>query len=174
MPEQDAPVQGMPAANRPEMPASYGIQAPESGSGLLPWSQVDERMATARNYWIGTTRPDGRPHTMPVWGLWLDGVFYFSTGRGSRKERNLTASPHLVVHLESGDDVVILEGVAKEIRDVALLTRYADAYEAKYQVRPDPGDVEGNVTYVLRPHVVFAWQESDFPGGATRWRFGGV
>jgi hypothetical protein len=46
------------------MPDGYGI--PESTSGTLPWSFVDEQMLTARNYWVVTVRPDGRPHAMPV------------------------------------------------------------------------------------------------------------
>ena len=152
------------------MPAGYGILDPTSGSGLLPWSRVSERMAGARNYWIGTTRPDGRPHAAPVWGVWLDETFYVGTERLSRKARNLAADPRLVVHLESGDDVVILAGVAEAVTDAAPLTRYADAYDAKYQFRPDPSD--GGPTYALRPRVAYAWLESDFVGGATRWPFG--
>ncbi|MBI3961965.1 MAG: pyridoxamine 5'-phosphate oxidase family protein [Deinococcus sp.] len=127
-------------------------------------------MSQARNYWIGTAWPDGRPHAMSVWGLWLNEAFYFQTSRGSRKARNLADNPHLVVHLESGDDVVILEGVAEEITNPLLLSQFADAYQAKYQFRPDPSDASA-VVYTLQPRVAFAWLETDFPGGATRWRF---
>jgi hypothetical protein len=74
-----------------------------------------------------------------------------------------------VVHLESGDLTVILEGRVREVRDAALLTRYADAYQAKYRFRPDPGDRK-NVTYALRARVGFAWRERDFPKSATRWK----
>lgn len=69
----------------------------------------------ARNYWVVTTRSDGKPHSVPVWSIWLDETFYFGTDRRSRKGRNLATNPGLVVHLESGDDVVILEGVAEEV-----------------------------------------------------------
>jgi hypothetical protein len=93
---------------RPDIPG-YGIRP--DGEGILPWSFVDERMANARNYWVATTRPDGRPHAMPLSGVWIDGSFCFGTGPGSRKARNLAENPHLVVHSESGDEVVILEGV---------------------------------------------------------------
>lgn len=157
-----------PKPGRPDMPAGYGIR--QDSAGLLPWSWVDERMARSRNYWVVTTRPDGRPHARPVWGVWVDGCFYFGTDRRSRKARNLAENPALLVHLESGDEAVILEGVAEEVTDGAVLARYADAYEAKYQFRPDPGDA-GGVTYALRHQVAFAWLESDFPGSATRWQF---
>ncbi len=75
---------------RPDMPG-YGIHL--GGEGMLPWSHVSERMSAARNYWIGTTRPDGRPHATPVWGVWVDETFYFGTGERSRKGRNLAADP---------------------------------------------------------------------------------
>lgn len=105
-----------------------------------------------------------------MWGVWVDGTFYFGTDRRSRKARNLAENAALVVHLESGDEAVILEGVAEEVTDASVLARYADAYEAKYQFRPDPSD-PGGVTYALRHQVAFAWLESDFPGSATRWQF---
>jgi PPOX class probable F420-dependent enzyme len=152
------------------MPKEYGIKGLKSGSGLLPWKCVVEQMAQARNYWIGTVRPDGRPHVMPVWGIWLNETFLFSTSRGSQKARNLSRNPRLVVHLESGDDVVILEGTAEEITDPVLLEQFAEAYQSKYQFRPGIQDTK-NVTYALRVRVAFSWLEADFPGGATRWQF---
>ena len=158
-----------PTPSRPNVPETYGIPA-ELDDGGVPWSLIDEKLAAARNYWVASTRPDGRPHAMPVWGIWLEGAFVFSTDGASRKGRNIAANPALAVHLESGDDVVVIEGVAAELRDAALLARYADAYEAKYAFRPDTSDV-ATATYALRPAVAFAWLESDFPASATRWTF---
>ena len=72
----------------------YGIS--DSAEGILPWSWAAERLSQAHNYFVATARPDGRPHVMPVWGLWLDDAFYFSTGASSRKARNLAANPRCV------------------------------------------------------------------------------
>jgi hypothetical protein len=151
------------------MPAAYGIE--QGGDGLLPWSFVAERLAGARNYWVGTTRPDGRPHAAPVWGLWLDGAFYFSSDPASRKGRNLAARPDAVVHLESGDDAVILEGTLERVGDAAVLARFADAYDAKYGIRMDTTDPDYAV-YRLWARAAYAWREQDFPRSATRWRLG--
>jgi hypothetical protein len=160
---------GRPAiVDRPAM-SEYGLLAADDGRGLFPWSWVQERMAAARNYWIGSTRPDGRPHVMPVWGVWLDDVFYFSTGVTSRKARNLAANPAIVVHLESGDDVVVMEGTAERMDDPALKSRVNAVYAPKYKMEEDV--ISSGPLYGLRPQVVFAWLESDFPGSATRWRF---
>lgn len=151
-----------PEPSRLQTEESYGV--PESVEGMLPWSYVEERMPGARNYWLATVRPDGRPHSVPVWGIWLDGTFYFGGGRRTRKARNLETNPHVVVHLESGDDVVILEGVAEEITDPSLLVRIDDAYEAKYGIR------HGTPIWALRPRAAYGWD--DFPKSATRWLFG--
>jgi PPOX class probable F420-dependent enzyme len=137
----------------------------------LAWDWARRRLVTAHNYWISTTRPDGRPHAMPIWGLWIDETFLFSTARRSRKARNLARDPRLIVHLESGDQTVILEGRAREITDRALLDRYATTYHSKYRYRPDPAD-RAQVTYGVRPARAYAWRERDFPASATRWRFG--
>jgi PPOX class probable F420-dependent enzyme len=131
---------------------------------MLDWSWAEERLTSSRNYWIGTVRPDGSPHAAPVWGLWIDGAVVFSTSPESRKGRNLARDPRVVVHLESGDDVVILEG---EIEVIRLEERMADAYEAKYAYRPGG---EGD-WFSLRPRVAHAWREVDFPSTATRFSF---
>jgi hypothetical protein len=114
------------------MPAGYGI--PESDEGMLDWSWAVERLETARNYWFGTTRPEGRPHVMPGWAVWLGGELYFEGSPLTRRARNLALNPAVVVHLESGDEVVILEGEAREVGkpDRALAERLAAGFTAKY------------------------------------------
>jgi len=160
-----------PEGSRPQMPVGYGIES-ELTHEMVPWSAVSDQLAGARNYWIVTASPTGRPHAMPVWGLWLDEAFYFSTDPSSRKGRNLAANPRLVVHLESGDDVVILEGAAERLGGESVPPGFADAYEAKYGFRFDPSDPALGI-YRLRARVALAWREADFPKSATRWRFGG-
>lgn len=105
-----------------------------------------------------------------VWGVWLDGALYFGTDRRSRKARNLATNQGTVIHLESGDDAVILEGVAEEIAGRSVIGRIDAAYLAKYKMRltEAPGEL---VICAVRPHVTLARRERDFPRTATRWRF---
>jgi len=152
------------------MPSSYGAPTDGSGAERLPWSWAVERLAAARNYWVCTTRADGRPHAAPVWGLWLDDALWFSTARASQKGRNLAREPSLVAHLESGDETVILAGEAEDVRDPAALGRFADAYAEKYDFRPDP-TAPASAVYRLRPRVAQTWRERDYPQTATRWVF---
>jgi hypothetical protein len=143
----------------------------------LPWSWAVERLTAARNYWIATTRPSGRPHARPVWGVWLDDVFYFSTG--SLAAENLRADREITVHLESGSDVVIVEGIAEPVADIAVVEVAIAAYNAKYRWDADPHAMPGPL-YAVRPRVAFGWLSdasgadagSAFHGTATRWRFG--
>ncbi len=74
-----------PNRSRPYI-RDYGI--PESEEGMLPWSHVVERLPGPRNYWVSTTRPDGRPHATPVWGVWVDNTLYFGGGPDTRRSRN--------------------------------------------------------------------------------------
>lgn len=158
----------LPRPERPRFSADYGI---ETGTeGLLPWEHVAQRMAAARNYWITSTRPDGRPHAAPVWGIWLDDTLYFGTGRGSRKARNFIHNPQVNVHLESGDDVVVLEGVVEEVRDRTRLAQIIHAYAEKYPgYTSDPEFEQASVWYAVRASRAFAWREQDFARSATRW-----
>jgi pyridoxine/pyridoxamine 5'-phosphate oxidase len=159
-----------PILSRPRVPAAYGIPAQIDAGPEISWARAGERLAGARNYWVVTSSPEGRPHAMPVWGLWLDGALYFSTARASRKGRNLAANPEIVVHLESGDDVVTLEGTVEEVDDSETLQRFVEAYDVKYQIRPDTNDAADGV-YRLRPRTAFTWLERDFPQTAARWQF---
>lgn len=155
-----------PIAERPYMPG-YGI--PTAPEGLLPWSWAIERLTNARNYFVSTTRPDGRPHTAPVWGCWLEDTLIFSCATNSRKARNLAAEPRCVICPEGAAEAVIVEGVAGELTDATTLERFKEAYDAKYNwdIPTDRGGI-----YAVRPAVAFGFQElADFQGTATRWRF---
>lgn len=147
---------------------SYGIT--ELGPDHWPLSDVFQRIHTARSWWVCTTRPDGRPHAVPVWGLAIDERVVFSTGNTAVKATNIAANEHVVVHLESGDEVVIVEGTAVTVSVDALPDGYVDAYEAKYGFRPDFADM-GAVLFEVVPAKIMAWDEAAFAETAARWRF---
>ena len=136
------------------------------------------RLCTANNYWIATTRPDGRPHAAPVWGVWLDDGLWFGTE--GQKVRNLEALPYAVVHLDSADDVIMVQGPVEIVRDAARIARAAEAFRAKYvdgetgapfDVYPALG--EAPTLYHVTPEVGWAWLEGAFPTHNTRWTFTG-
>ena len=145
----------------------YGLQDPQPEAGLLPWSFIQERMAKAWNYWLVSVTHDAQPHTAPLWGIWVEDQFYFSTGANSRKGRNLANNPEAIVHLESGDEVVILEGIVEAVPPGLLFDELDQAYHHKYDVHL----TTDSPVYGLTIRKAFAWRERDFPTSATRWRF---
>lgn len=151
-----------PRRDRPDIPADYGI--PRDDAGMLSWEWALERLEQARSYWVATTRADGRPHCVPTWGAWIEGYFYFGGGPNTRHMKNLEHNPHISMHLESADEVVIVEGVYEKVTnpDPALAQTLGDIYERKYRMREAP-------VARLRPRVAFAWRE--YPVTVTRFRF---
>jgi general stress protein 26 len=145
----------------------YGL--PKGKRGLLPWRWAEQRLKKSHNYWIITARPNGAPHAMPVWGIWVDSVFYFSTGRTSRKAKNLAKNKHCVVCSELAHEAVIVEGIAKEVKDAKLIQRLGVPYHAKY--KPWKLDPAMGSIYAVPPRVVFGMYEKKFATSATRWTF---
>ncbi len=150
--------------DRPKMPESCGVGDPQYGFEPIAWSWVSRQMSEARSYWVATTRADGSPHSAPVWGVWVDERFHFFTDSDSLKAKNLARDPRAVVHLESGDEVVILEGTIEPLDPADEVVR---AYEAKYGI--SLGDSPAPA-FRLDLGKALAWLESDFPRTATRWQ----
>jgi hypothetical protein len=154
-----------PKATRPNM-KGYGV--PESAEGMLPWEWAHQRFSQSHNYLISTVKPDGSPHVVPIWGIWLDGAYYFSTSGTSRKARNLAHNPKCVVCTEKAEEAIILEGIAQVMSVSDVPPQAFVDYKAKYEWELDPkmGDI-----FRVQPKVVFAMPEKDFPKGVTKWLF---
>jgi PPOX class probable F420-dependent enzyme len=163
-----------PEISRPYMPG-YGIAGPAEGSGLLPWSWAAERLTSARNYWVSTVSPDGRPHATPVWAMWDDTVLWFTCAVGSRKAVNLRAEPHCVVTTEDASDPVIIEGTAAIVTDDKSIRRVLDLMNDKYHSDIEMSflDPARNATIAVRPAKVIGMRHGDFTGSPTRWTFAG-
>ncbi len=163
------------------------------GGEPIPWSRALKALeaattkpsgeaSTPKTYWLATVRPDQRPHVAGVGALWVDGKFYFTSGAGTRKSRNLAENPNCVISVSlSGLDLVV-EGIARLVTDEPTLRRLADLYAAQgwpasvsggaitaeYSA-PSAGPPPWNL-YVVTPSIAFGTATAE-PFGATRWRF---
>jgi nitroimidazol reductase NimA-like FMN-containing flavoprotein (pyridoxamine 5'-phosphate oxidase superfamily) len=156
-----------PPSDRPFAPG-YGIVGSQAGMGLLPWTWVTRKMNRCRTFWLATIHAgQARPHVMPVWGVWVDDAFFFSTGRKSRKGQNLAANAACSVANDDGEEAVIIEGQAKQVEDAETLEVVAAVYKKKYKM--DPRSM-GEPIFMVRPSKVFAFIEKSFPKSATRWK----
>ncbi|WP_370121169.1 pyridoxamine 5'-phosphate oxidase family protein [Streptacidiphilus sp. MAP12-33] len=141
----------------------------------ITWAELRARLAGARSYWVCTASAAGVPHAMPVWGVWVGGRFWFSTGAGTAKARNLAVNPRVSVHLESGTELVSVSGVAEQVPAQARPPEVDAAYTAKY-VLPRTGEpativVGASPVFAVRPTRALGWYEGAFEESMTRWRF---
>ena len=161
-----------PVPDRPVMPG-YGVLPVEQGSGLIPWPEIERRLTVSHDYWVATVRPDGRPHVMPVWGVWFDGRLWFSSGLRSRKARNLAAEPRCTITTDQAQDPAVLDGLAEQVVDADGIAAFLAAMNGKYDAGMTAAflDPAVNGTFAVRPQRVIALSHDDFTGSPTRWTF---
>lgn len=148
-------------------------------STVKSWAEARESLAAAPKYWLATARSSGRPHVMPVLGVWLDDAIYISTRPASRKGRNLELNSQCVITVSTEPVDLVVECDATEVTGDANLQRVADGFVAKYGWRLTvrdghayedslPGSPRYNF-YELTPALGFGFGPDGMT--ATRWRF---
>lgn len=164
--------------------------------GLPPvdWASVAEKLEAgsapnpeahnSRTTWLTTVNEDGSPHVTAVGALWLDGAFWFQTGTGTRKGRNVARDPRCSLALSIRDADVVIEGDAALVTDPAAVARIAKAWaDGGWPARPheggsgitapfnapSQGPPPWNV-YRIAPRSATVVLASE-PGGLTRFRF---
>lgn len=154
----------------------YGVDT--SSWAALPWSWAAERLAGGRNFWVVTVSQDGRPHAMPVWGVWDDDErrFAFSCGPRSRKARNIAAEPRVVVMTEDTVECLSVEGRAALVVQPDRQDRWVALYLAKYRCLSSELSadfIRRNLLVEVVPARAFAVveREEKFSTRATRWVF---
>jgi PPOX class probable F420-dependent enzyme len=83
--------------------------------------------------WLGTVRPDGRPHLVAIWFLW-DGETILIFSKKDQKIRNLQSNQQVIFALDDtkgGGEVIVIEGEAS-LLEPGSVTPALPAYEAKY------------------------------------------
>ncbi len=146
------------------LPPGYGTP-----TKALPWAEVEARLKAATHVWVATVRPDGRPHTVPVDGLWVDGATWFGGGAETVKHRNLLADSRATLHLPDAEAAVIVEGRCELIHpDAATVKRLRAASKERYGYAPPASAYAGGV-WRMRPTKVMAW--TSLPVDATRFLF---
>jgi nitroimidazol reductase NimA-like FMN-containing flavoprotein (pyridoxamine 5'-phosphate oxidase superfamily) len=159
---------------RPTFPAGYGL--PDTDEGLLEWSAVERRLVESKHYWLATVRPDGRPHLIPRWGVWVDDALYYDGSPTTRHARNAERNPACSLSLEDGWHAVTVEGRSTAIRADAegLGARLAAAFEKYHDDGYKPAadawsGADGGGLRVFTPITALAW--FTFPTDATRFAF---
>jgi Pyridoxamine 5'-phosphate oxidase len=164
--------------------------------GLPPvdWDAVVEKLdagstprpeaLNSRTTWLSTVNEDGSPHVTAVGALWVDGTFWFQTGEGTRKGRNVARDPRCSIALSISDADVVIEGDAARVTEPGTVERIARAWaDDGWPAEPDEsgsgitapfnapslGPPPWNV-YRIEPRSATVVLSTE-PGGSTRFRF---
>jgi hypothetical protein len=164
------------------------------GTPPIDWTRVHQRLMSEitqapgtggpgrHTSWLATVNPCGTPHVMPLGALWVDDAFYFTSGAGTRKSKNLSANPQCVITVATHEFDLVVEGEAVKVTDEAKLELIAEVFRsggweptvrdgalyAEYSA-PSAGPPPWHV-YEVTPVTVFALGTAE-PWGATRWDF---
>lgn len=157
------------------------------GYAELPWDRPHHVLAVGSpgpdtTHFLGTMRPDGRPHAAGVGAIWLDGDLYFTSNPRTQKARNLAANPACTISVRAEGIDLVFEGEANRVTDKPTLEQAVaiyreggwpaevedDAFTAPFSA-PSAGPPPWHL-YRLTFHTVFGVATAE-PFGATRWRF---
>lgn len=145
-------------------------------AGHIPWRVIDTQLQALRTIWLSSTRPDGRPHCVPVWYLWENGAqpsIVFMTANDTQKTRNLEHQSWVVMHAGDGDDALIFEGEIESIPASAERERLNHLFREKY-VDPYSGARaefgEHDAVFRLKVRHVMTWMYGAI-ANRTDWYF---
>lgn len=116
-------------------------------------SKSQERLLQAANIWLATVRPNGTPHLIPLWAVWLEEKTYICTPRDSVKVRNIRHQPRVVFALEDGDAPLIVEGNARVLGSTP--ENVVEAFQRKYDW--DIREATTHVVIEITPRKVLDW-----------------
>ena len=155
---------------RPTFPKGY-VDNPVS---YLTWDWVATQLTESKHYWVCSVRPNGRPHVVPRWAVFVDGKIYYDGSPETRHSRNIEINPHITVNLESGAEAIILEGTTEAAGkpSAELGKKLSEAYKKKYKdmgYAPAPNSWDEGGLYVFTPRQCIAW--SKFTEDPTKFIF---
>ena len=165
-----------------------------AGYGLAPiaWEGVEQTLASditqapdtggpnRHTSWLTTIDPDGAAHVTPVGVIQIDGLWYFTSGPGTRKSRNLAVNPRCTVSVATHPFDLVVEGSAARVTDSAELRAVADKFNhAGWPARVDGDALTAEYSapsagpppwhaYRVDPSTIYAFGTAE-PGGATRY-----
>ncbi|OLT14885.1 pyridoxamine 5'-phosphate oxidase [Pseudonocardia sp. CNS-139] len=134
--------------------------------------------------WLATIDPDGGPHVTAVGAVWHDGTFWFETGKGTRKGRNLARDPRCTLSVATKEFDLVLDGTAAPVTDPATVAELVALWVAGgWPARVDAGGTAITADYSAPSAGAPPWHvyritprratalATVAPGGATRWTF---
>ncbi len=162
----------------------------------IDWSRIERRLdqglsqapetggPNRHTCWLATINTDGSPHVTGIGAIWVDGTFWFETGKSTRKGRNLARDPRCTLSVAADEFDLVVDGEATLVTDPPTVAAMAERWAAGgWPCRVDESGTALTAefsapsagappwfVYRLEPHAATALLTVE-PGGATRWRF---
>jgi len=159
----------IPKITRPMFPKGY-VDKPTS---FLTWDWVETQLTESKHYWLCSVRPNGRPHVVPRWCVYVDGKIYYDGSPETRHAHNIEKNPYVTVNLESGSQAIILEGTAGPAGKPSpeLGKKLSQAYKKykEFGYTPGPNSWNEGGLFVFKPRQCIAW--SNFTQDPTKFIF---
>lgn len=165
-----------------------------SGTPVQEWSAVTAVLDTGvtqapdtggpnrHTCWLTTINPDGSPHVTPVGGAWVDGAFWFQTGDGTRKAKNVERDPRCSMSVSTHQFDLVVNGTAEKVTDRAAVARAVAVWnEGGWPCEVDESGFGLTAPFnapAVGPAPWFVYRitprsatsvATEDPGGATRW-----
>jgi Pyridoxamine 5'-phosphate oxidase len=161
-------------------PVDWAVVAARLDAGSAPAPEA----LNSRTTWLAKVNEDGSPHVTAVGALWLDGAFWFQTGAGTRKRRNVARDPRCSIAVSVPDADVVIEGDAARVTEPGALARIAKAWAGNgWPAEPDASGAGITApfnapsqgpppwhVYRMDPRSAVVTLTTE-PGGLTRFRF---
>ncbi len=145
-------------------------------SGHIAWRKIDIWLQGYRSIWLSTTRPDGRPHCVPVWYWWdnNNSNVYLVLHGGTEKIKNLSDQSWVVLNAGNADDTIILQGIAHPVTKQSDRETINEKWQSKY-IDPFSGATASALNandFVYRVEVqqIMAWEYGAIQT-RTDWHF---
>jgi hypothetical protein len=170
--------------------------AEAEGLSAIDWSRVDKELTdllmkddpnspNRSTHWLATLNADGSAHVTSVGAFWHDGSYWFQTGNGTRKAKNLARDPRCTMSVATTGFDVMVAGEAQRITDPKVVADVAARYAASgWPAEPDPSGTGLTApfnapglgpapwfVYELKPTTATAVGTTEAVPGLTRYRF---
>ena len=147
-----------PKISRPVFPKGYA----DKPASYVSWEWVAAQLTESKHYWLCSVRPNGRPHVVPRWGVFINNKLYYDGSTETRHARNILENPHITLNLESGEKAIIMEGTTRpaEKPTPQFAQTLAAAISQKYAAlgySPEPNQWDEGGLYVFTPRQCITW-----------------
>jgi PPOX class probable F420-dependent enzyme len=141
----------------------------------LTAEEVDQFLMEQRTIRLATATPQGQPHVVPLWFVWVDHTVFMNSTLGNVTVRNVRRNPAAAGSIDDGDTYdhlrgVLVQGRVERADDDPRLDTVMHRWSEKYMGgNPLPyGRWKNRVWFRLVPEHITSWDFRKIPEAKAR------